>query len=462
MLSAIKHQSEKRNSIMISVLVAALMADTMISNISDIISPQLISVFGVALFIALGLLIFGPGQYLLLDYVQKVSRDLRKNKPNLNLIHKAVTITQYVLMAILSIMFIQIILTSQYYVVLLVAATAISYTFSGIIMGLLSYRFFSWYKIYRRNIMILMYAIAAAMTALAAVNLGVSQNGLLLETNIVSVGPQTQINFPKIVPDPTGILGDLYSISLIQTMLAYGLTWVASAILLHHYSHRLGLRKYLIITIVPGASFLFGITPILVTLPSTGTYFDPGLLIFRILSISALIAVGVLFGAAFLTVARSVRQHIHDVLVDYLKIAAYGAALLFISLAANIAHGAYPPFGVATYSFTAMASYFFMVGIYSSAISVSMNSKVRQYIRKSAIEESKLLDSIGSAYMTEEIEKRVMLMTKQNSDKMAMAGGIEPTLSKDEAKEYLAQVLEEIQRDKDNKKRNRSDDNYGS
>jgi large-conductance mechanosensitive channel len=222
------------------------------------------------------------------------------------------------------------------------------------------------------------------------------------------------------------------------------------------------LRKYLIITIVPGASFLFGITPILVTLPSTGTYFDPGLLIFRILSISALIAVGVLFGAAFLTVARSVRQHIHDVLVDYLKIAAYGAALLFISLAANIAHGAYPPFGVATYSFTAMASYFFMVGIYSSAISVSMNSKVRQYIRKSAIEESKLLDSIGSAYMTEEIEKRVMLMTKQNSDKMAMAGGIEPTLSKDEAKEYLAQVLEEIQRDKDNKKRNRSDDNYGS
>src|SRR5437867_1597868 len=120
MLSAIKHQSEKRNSIIVSVLVTALMADTMISNISDIISPQLISVFGVALFIALGLLIFGPGQYLLLNYVQKVSRDLRKNKPNLNLIHKAVTITQYVLMAILSIMFIQIILTSQYYVVLLV------------------------------------------------------------------------------------------------------------------------------------------------------------------------------------------------------------------------------------------------------------------------------------------------------------------------------------------------------
>ena len=57
----------------------------------------------------------------------------------------------------------------------------------------------------------------------------------------------------------------------------------------------------------------------------------------------------------------------------------------------------YPPFGLITSSFMGLSSYLLFVGIYSSAIYVAEDSKSRQTIRKTAIKEAKLLDSIGTA-----------------------------------------------------------------
>jgi len=53
-------------------------------------------------------------------------------------------------------------------------------------------------------------------------------------------------------------------------------------------------------------------------------------------------------------------------------------------------------------------AYMVLIGIYSSAISVSEDSKLRQSIRNFAIKESRLLDSIWTAQMEQEIERRVI------------------------------------------------------
>jgi hypothetical protein len=53
-----------------------------------------------------------------------------------------------------------------------------------------------------------------------------------------------------------------------------------------------------------------------------------------------------------------------------------------------------------------------------------------------AIEESRLIDSIGMAQMEQEIENKVINLVKQNSDKMAEDTGVVPSLEEEVLKNY--------------------------
>ena len=79
-------------------------------------------------------------------------------------------------------MILQLVLTSHYYVGLLIATTAISFTLAAIILGLLSYRFLSWYKSSNKNITVLLYGITFAVTAIGiGVIVAVNGSVILLE-----------------------------------------------------------------------------------------------------------------------------------------------------------------------------------------------------------------------------------------------------------------------------------------
>jgi hypothetical protein len=68
---------------------------------------------------------------------------------------------------------------------------------------------------------------------------------------------------------------------------------------------------------------------------------------------------------------------------DYMLISAYGMMLLFTSnQPIGLLLVPYPPFGLATISFMGLASYLIFVGIYSAAVSVSEDTKLRQSILK--------------------------------------------------------------------------------
>lgn len=152
---------------------------------------------------------------------------------------------------------------------------------------------------------------------------------------------------------------------------------------------------------------------------------------------------GVLFGLAFWTIARSLSR---SAVKDYMLISAYDMILLFTSnQPIGLLLVPYPPFGLATISFMGLASYLIFVGIYSAAVSVSEDTKLRQSIRKIAIKESKLLDSIGSA----EMEQRVIASTKAAQNRMTHESGIETSLTEEDMKQYLEITLKEIKRKKE-------------
>ena len=59
--------------IVMAVVIFALVSDTMINQVSDFLAPQLISNFGVALFVLFAI-IFGITQYIVLQLYQEENR----------------------------------------------------------------------------------------------------------------------------------------------------------------------------------------------------------------------------------------------------------------------------------------------------------------------------------------------------------------------------------------------------
>ena len=132
-------------------------------------------------------------------------------------------------------------------------------------------------------------------------------------------------------------------------------------------------------------------------------------------------AAGILFGLAFRTVIKSIRPN--SEVRNYIIISAFGFALLFISNEASLTASTYPPFGLAGVSTMGLSAYLIYMGIYSAGISMSEDINLRQTIRKSAVAESKLLISIGSAQMRHQLEKKVLQGAKDRADNNGKPNG---------------------------------------
>ena len=103
----------------------------------------------------------------------------------------------------------------------------------------------------------------------------------------------------------------------------------------------------------------------------------------------------------------------------------------------------YSPFGLATASFVGLSSYLILVGIYSSTISISQDAKLRQTIKKMAIEKSKLLDSIASAEVEKQIVRNVVSAIKANQERMENEVGIETSFDEKDVVNYVQEVIKE-------------------
>jgi hypothetical protein len=291
---------------------------------------------------------------------------------------------------------------------------------------------------------VLFYAIASATLTINAIFTLLFVT-LSLEGRPQEVRPYTILSV-QFSEDPLTFF--LSNASTASFILSFILMWGATVSMMAHYAKRMGRSKYWIVVSIPliyySSQFL---------LPLTNVY--PTLLQFGIISTTLLLTLiftfskpvgGILFGLAFWGISKNLRS---EIVRNYMMISAYGLVLLFTSNQANLLLNVpYPPFGVLTVSMMGLSSYLVLVGIYSSAISISEDSKLRQSIKSFALRESKLLDSIGTAQMQQEIEKRVIEFTKRNQDRLAEETGIQPSLTDDDVKEYLEQVIKEVKKQK--------------
>jgi sensor histidine kinase regulating citrate/malate metabolism len=69
---------------------------------------------------------------------------------------------------------------------------------------------------------------------------------------------------------------------------------------------------------------------------------------------------------------------------------------------------------------------------------------LRKSIRKSVIEQSKLLHNIGTAEMEKRVQKQVLSMATKTSKALAEETGIQTSLNEDEMKDHVKLVINEI------------------
>ena len=441
-LSALRYNN-KIILVVISIITAALIVDTALIKIYDLISKQSTSSWSIVVFIVISAT-YIIGQYFVLEFVKQKSMGIRTRKElHLNTIHKMVTVVQYVLGVILVFVILQIVVMSHYNIVLLTAVTAISYTLAITMMVLLAQRFFSWFKL-NKNIVVLLYGLSSTIIAVNAVFSLVFVSEILL-AKPTEIGPFTSGTVLFIEPgSATAILNYAYVISSITS---FFLTWGATTLLLRHYSRRLGRVKYWIIVSIPLAYFLSQFLTLSLNLFEPLLISNPaffGILLTLSFSLSKP-AGGILFGVAFWTVARKLSHN--NIVRNYMIISAYGFLLLFVSNQAIVLVSVpYPPFGLVTILFMGLSSYLILIGIYSSAVSVAHDVKLRQSIRKAVEQQSELLGNIGTAQMEQELQKRVIRFVKEHSDKMTEETGVQSSVAEDDMKQYLNEVLTEIKK----------------
>ena len=155
---------------------------------------------------------------------------------------------------------------------------------------------------------------------------------------------------------------------------------------------------------------------------------------------------GVLFGLAFILVARKLQN---QEVKGYLVISGIGFLLLLVSYEGQVLITApFPPLGLLSGSYFGLASYLIFIGLYSSAVSISQDSRLRASIRRSIELEVRFIGSIGDAEMDHRILDKVLTTSKNFSKNMPEETGIWSSLSDKEIKEYIEEVLAETHKKK--------------
>jgi len=437
--------SNKKTYLLWSIIIFVLILDTSLANLGNLISTNS-STWKIYLYSSVSIISI-VGQFYILRFLKQKNLARRtKMKLNFEILFKVVSGVQYTLAGILVITLLQMFVTSYYSVFLLIASMMLSYILAIFMMLLLALRFFSWFRS-RRNLVIVLYGLAS-VTICIELGLILIVTTALFESINRTVGGANLLSMSPVFPPAISYMADkINSAYIIFSVVSFVMTWIATALLLRQYSLKLRKLRYWSVVSLPLLYFLFQFIAFILNtyVPFlTGNSIFDSIVITLIFTLSKPIG-GILFGIAFWTMAKDIPAN--KTIRQYLIISGFGLLVLFIAdQAVTLIAIPYPPFGLATISFLGLSSYMILVGIFSSAISVAEDTSLRKSIRNFTLGQSRLLDSIGFAEVQQELERRVMELTKQNQERMVEETGIKSSLSEEDMKQYLQQVIKEIER----------------
>lgn len=434
-----------RKTLVVTFLIyAIIMIDVLIATYYDLSGWVLNSQLGVVLFIAMSVVIFCAGQYVLLRLMVILGKDISGSSFFYKM-YRATPVIQYTIAAIFAIIVFQLVFFASYSIYLLIALSTLTGVVGCMFLGFRCYNFFSWYKSNKRNIMTLAFAISAALSAFSIAATIISNDWIFIDDKPSTINSEFKFNLDltKYLTGPQNVFQLYFFVIPVVVQLPVEIIGVAFFL---RYFDKIGKTTYWTIVILPPTLLLFGaFAPQLLAPGEAFVYLKSQFTFFRILGTAGWAAGNLIVGYAYLLVARSIRRiNPSSMVINYLMVAAFSSIMIFPTLSEYMTGTSYPPFGIIVRGFLPFATLLYSMGIYSAALSVSQDANLRQSIRKFA--ESNLLDIIGTAQMKEDVQKRVVKLAREQADAMAKETGAESSMTDDDIRQYLIQVISEVKK----------------
>jgi hypothetical protein len=432
-------QSNRLFFVTCTILVSLLFIDSALVQISTFLNSYLNDdqQFYIFAFIAISFII---GQHFILSFSRGKIKSVKSSWILPRSIHTVVIISYYILALLLLVILSEIFLNSSYNTFVAILLIIISYGISSMSMGLLAYRFFIWFRS-KKSYLVLLYSISCSIFTIANLFVMIFASYIIPQRGSII---EPHVHIILYFNNPGSFEYILYNGYVICSVLSFVFFWLATAMVLRHYSKRIGRIKYWVIVCLPLVYFLTQFNPLLLNTLSALTAQDPfvfGIVVSIIYSVSKSIG-GIVFALAFWFMAKKTNKNY--VIRDFLILTATGFILLYVSeQAVALTSAPYPPFGITSVATVGLASYLILIGLHYSAISVSSDIRTRKLILSSAIKELDLLGNVGYAEMEKQLEGVVAGILRKHPPEVES-----PTenLSTERVKEYTKEVLDEIGR----------------
>ena len=446
----------KKTYLMTFIVWAIVLTDVIFGTFLDVLGKPLNSSFGVILFIAMTITVFFAGLYALRDYMAALRKELEA--PSFfNRLYKATPIFLYALLVIFGAIIVEMVLFSQYSTFLLILLLLIS-AVAILFFGFRTYKFLSWFNSSvnkRHNIMILAFAVSSMLLCISMTVTTTLNTKILDFSRPPSIDPDFQSSNSMASRHLSRIelIIHLYVFLVPQvTAIAIAET-VAVAFFLRYFKDQIGRATFWTIIILPPVLFLTGVfgPQFLKSTGSEFVYMESRFLIFRVIGTAGWVAADFVIAYAYLLVAKTLgRQTTSSKIINYLIIAALSTILVSPTTNNWITNNSYPPFGAIQRAFLVLASFLFSIGIYSVALSLAQDAKLRHLARKYA-KEYALLDTLGNAQLDAEIKRKYVKLIHEHAGAMKKETGVEPLTDDNEIRQYLDLVIRETREKKDDR-----------
>jgi hypothetical protein len=438
-----KPSSEYHKLILVGALTALIILmvlDILLVRVYDLISKQFVQVSTRELLFSAVAISFLVAQYLLLELTKPVEIEHRKGKLRIGLLYKITKACQYSLGVLILYVITTVIFNSYYSSVVLLAIVLISYGLSIFILGSLVTRVLFRISFSRAGLIAILFAFALG---------GVMTNAMVAMIDLsfrLSDRPvDVRLYLGGSVDVGKGRYNTLDTLYFLTYTISFICAWIATIALMRYYIHRLGRIKFWVIAVSPLLFFLGQFVSPFVGMISALTGTNPytlSLFVTVILTLSKPIG-GLMLGIAFWSMAKIGSKYSY--IRRNLIISGFGFLLLFTSNQALLMSiTPYPPFGLSTILIMGFAAYLVYIGIFTTITSISQNTELRKFIRQLA--RSELLDSMASIETQINVESKVLEIIKKESVRLENETGVESSLTYDDAKRYLEEVLEELKK----------------
>ena len=337
--------------------------------------------------------------------------------------------------------------TQEYYSVFLIFTSGIAYGSAAAVSVISSIMLVSWFKISRSSYVTLIFGAAFAFNVYVFIYVPLYDIQILAEKDRV-ITPASEVLFStdSFLIQPGSFQENFYDIYGYLSTGIFLMFVIGSATMLHHYANKMGRLKFWILLLLPLMYYASTLIDIIgVYVPESDEEF------FYYYLYASLIGVvgGGLLGFAFWTISNALKPN--KAVMTYLRLCACGFVLNSIASVASISAAPYPPFGAVSVSVLTLSSYMIILGLYSTAISISQDIRLRQFIKNMTKKDLGFLSNIGQAQMQKQIQTKASdleSVVKEQRVELEKASGIQSSIQSQDIKQYLLEVLQEVDKHK--------------